>query len=55
MAAYVSSNQSEDIASISRHPPKACTLQMHDLPLPTLQQLKTYGIMHEHVNECLYH
>ena len=24
--------------------------QMHDLPLLTLQQLNTYGIMHEHMN-----
>ena len=31
------------------------TLQMHDLPLLTLQQLSTYGIMHKHVNEFSYH
>ena len=25
---------------------------MYDLPLLTLQQLNTYGIMHGHVNVC---
>jgi len=28
---------------------------MHDLPLLILQQLSTYGIMHEHVNARSWH
>ena len=28
---------------------------MYDLPLLTLQQFRTYGIMHRHVNVCSWY